>query len=293
MAQGHKGAKLSYKQVRILKNNVTPLNLGLAAQAVGYALADYMKLKDRAEWQVSIETLMADTNTSKNTVRKALKELTLKGVITSRPGKRWTDSEGKKRSEATHYTWLLWQHVSSEQWHTAPLNEVAAGTVEFGEKAQNIDLHRGSQIDPVKESEREPIENESSKEWLILATLVEAALESNPSPIVITLAKAMTEDREQVAKQLESIAAKSQWDTGSYLATIWKKTPELFLPRVEPRKSPYVGSPREWVSDLHNTGEHFECRPGEFGHPEGEPIQLDLLPEGVSPWAAYPWVGRG
>lgn len=30
-------------------------------------------------------------------------------------------------------------------------------------------------------------------------------------------------------------------------------------------KSPYVGGPREWVQDMHDQGEHFECRPGEFG----------------------------
>jgi len=24
---------------------------------------------------------------------------------------------------------------------------------------------------------------------------------------------------------------------------------------------------RQWVKDLHEIGEHFECRPGEFGHP--------------------------
>jgi hypothetical protein len=30
-------------------------------------------------------------------------------------------------------------------------------------------------------------------------------------------------------------------------------------------KSPYVGGEREWVRDMHDLGEHFECRPGEFG----------------------------
>jgi hypothetical protein len=30
-------------------------------------------------------------------------------------------------------------------------------------------------------------------------------------------------------------------------------------------KSPYVGGPREWVKDMHDLGEHFECKPGEFG----------------------------
>jgi hypothetical protein len=34
--------------------------------------------------------------------------------------------------------------------------------------------------------------------------------------------------------------------------------------RVDP-VSPYVGGPRDWVKELHETGEHFECRPGEFG----------------------------
>ena len=26
--------------------------------------------------------------------------------------------------------------------------------------------------------------------------------------------------------------------------------------------------PRQWVKDLHDIGEHFECRAGEFGHPK-------------------------
>jgi len=34
---------------------------------------------------------------------------------------------------------------------------------------------------------------------------------------------------------------------------------------AEVRRSPYVGGPREWVKDLHDQGEHWECREGEFG----------------------------
>jgi hypothetical protein len=30
-------------------------------------------------------------------------------------------------------------------------------------------------------------------------------------------------------------------------------------------KSPHVGGPREWVKDMHDLGEHWECRAGEFG----------------------------
>jgi hypothetical protein len=35
--------------------------------------------------------------------------------------------------------------------------------------------------------------------------------------------------------------------------------------RGVPSKSPYVGGPREWVKEMHDMGEHFECKPGEFG----------------------------
>jgi hypothetical protein len=33
------------------------------------------------------------------------------------------------------------------------------------------------------------------------------------------------------------------------------------------RESQYP-KPRQWVWDLHQMGQHFECRAGEFGHPE-------------------------
>jgi hypothetical protein len=31
------------------------------------------------------------------------------------------------------------------------------------------------------------------------------------------------------------------------------------------RREASVPGPREWVQDLHEMGEHFECQPGEFG----------------------------
>ena len=47
--------------------------------------------------------------------------------------------------------------------------------------------------------------------------------------------------------------------TGNYLSSkdVWKEVRRV-------RSQPV---PRQWVLDLHNIGEHFECRPGEFGHP--------------------------
>jgi hypothetical protein len=41
--------------------------------------------------------------------------------------------------------------------------------------------------------------------------------------------------------------------------------PKTVIHQQPASKSPYVGGPREWVRDMHEMGEHFECRPGEFG----------------------------
>lgn len=51
-----------------------------------------------------------------------------------------------------------------------------------------------------------------------------------------------------------------RWEDEPYTAM----TPEQ-IPGVQKGKSPYVGGPREWVRDMHDLGEHWECRPGEFG----------------------------
>lgn len=41
--------------------------------------------------------------------------------------------------------------------------------------------------------------------------------------------------------------------------------PKTVIHQQPAAKSPYVGGPREWVRDMHDLGEHWECRPGEFG----------------------------
>jgi hypothetical protein len=41
--------------------------------------------------------------------------------------------------------------------------------------------------------------------------------------------------------------------------------PKTVIHQQPASKSPYVGGPREWVRDMHDMGEHFECREGEFG----------------------------
>lgn len=53
-----------------------------------------------------------------------------------------------------------------------------------------------------------------------------------------------------------------RWEDEPYTAM----SPEQ-IPGVQKgvSKSPYVGGPREWVRDMHDLGEHWECRPGEFG----------------------------
>jgi len=53
-----------------------------------------------------------------------------------------------------------------------------------------------------------------------------------------------------------------RWDDEPYQPQDVSKIPGV---QVGVSKSPYVGGPREWVKDMHDMGEHFECRPGEFG----------------------------
>jgi hypothetical protein len=43
------------------------------------------------------------------------------------------------------------------------------------------------------------------------------------------------------------------------------QAPKTVIHQQPASKSPYVGGPREWVKDMHDMGEHFECREGEFG----------------------------
>ena len=53
-----------------------------------------------------------------------------------------------------------------------------------------------------------------------------------------------------------------RWDDEPYSAVDLASIPGV---QKGVSKSPYVGGPREWVQDLHDLGEHFECKPGEFG----------------------------
>jgi hypothetical protein len=51
----------------------------------------------------------------------------------------------------------------------------------------------------------------------------------------------------------------------------YKESEGLFLTAKElwrhVRREASQPVPRQWVKDLHDIGEHFECRAGEFGHP--------------------------
>jgi len=54
-----------------------------------------------------------------------------------------------------------------------------------------------------------------------------------------------------------------RWDDEPYTAVDPASIPGVS--RGIAPKSPYVGEPRDWVRDMHDLGEHWECRPGEFG----------------------------
>jgi hypothetical protein len=43
------------------------------------------------------------------------------------------------------------------------------------------------------------------------------------------------------------------------------QAPKTVIHQQQQSKSPHVGGPRDWVREMHDMGEHFECREGEFG----------------------------
>ena len=43
------------------------------------------------------------------------------------------------------------------------------------------------------------------------------------------------------------------------------QAPKTVIHQQQQLKSPHVGGPRDWVQELHDLGEHYECREGEFG----------------------------
>ena len=84
----------------------------------------------------------------------------------------------------------------------------------------------------------------------------EKALEKTDLETIIAGVEAYIEHEDMSDPQF--VAHPSTWLNGER----WED--EHVEARVVPR-SPYVGSEREWVLEMHEMGEHFECRPGEFG----------------------------
>ena len=84
----------------------------------------------------------------------------------------------------------------------------------------------------------------------------EKALEKTDLETIIAGVEAYIEHEDMSDPQF--VAHPSTWLNGER----WED--EHVEARVVPR-SPYVGSEREWVQEMHEMGEHFECRPGEFG----------------------------
>ena len=90
------------------------------------------------------------------------------------------------------------------------------------------------------------------------------AVKSHGVEVILEGVKRFASDPNLPAPQFIPRAAtwlnQERWSDDSYLAP----EPDRDGRRATPR-SPHVGGPREWVRDMHDMGEHFECRPGEFG----------------------------
>jgi hypothetical protein len=84
--------------------------------------------------------------------------------------------------------------------------------------------------------------------------------------VVMDGVRRLAEDPNLPAPQFVPRAAtwlnQERWGDAPYEPLDVGKLPGV---QVGVSKSPVVGGPREWVRDMHDLGEHWECRPGEFG----------------------------
>jgi len=92
---------------------------------------------------------------------------------------------------------------------------------------------------------------------------------------VLTLASALdnqTVSEEKVGMWLEMLGQYSYEECVEAIVPACKEsdrgmvTAKGIWEQVRRKRSQPV--PRQWVKDLHDIGEHFECRAGEFGHPK-------------------------
>jgi hypothetical protein len=141
-----------------------------------------------------------------------------------------------------------------------PRGTVAEGTVEAGTVAEGPDLRRLIPKEKTKLEKTNSLVNAFNQFWEVYPRkrdkghamkALEKALEKAPIEVIVAGALAYRNDPN---REDDFTAYPSTWLNGER----WED--EYHKPKVTPGPG-Y----REWVQELHELGEHYECRPGEFG----------------------------
>jgi len=243
----------------ILPEWVIELNVSHTAFRLYAVLARYA---DNITHQAfpSLDTLAQRLQCSEKTVRRAIDDLVEHGAITKHNRGRYnsnlytvmtTRPEGTKVSQE-------WTEVSDEgtkMSHRVDTDDQVTITTEL-EPLNDIN----SQFNSFWEIYPRKLGKGEAKGAFM------KAVNKHGVEVVLEGVRRFAADPNLPAPQYVPRAAtwlnQERWEDEPYQPVDVLKVPGV---QVGLSRSPYVGGPREWVQDLHDMGEHFECKPGEFG----------------------------
>jgi hypothetical protein len=194
--------------------------------------------------------ILRETGFGRKGLRAARTELVEKG---------WLILERMKNADGSLGTYAY--HLQEPR---DPRGTVAGGTVEAGTVAEGSDLRRLKSKDKTKLENTNLVVNAFNQFWDVYPRkkdkghalrAMEKALEKATIEQIVAGAVAYRDDP---SRDDEFTAYPATWLNGER----WED--EYQQARVV-SKSPHVGGPRDWVREMHDMGEHFECREGEFG----------------------------
>jgi hypothetical protein len=211
----------------------------------------------------SRETLAGRMNCSTSSVDRATEELINIGAVTKK----------QRHNSSLVYTLKVTQSVITVgEGGSSP---VTRGVVTSDELTRTTELEPLNDIQHLEQDRQQRLIQEFNSFWEIYPRKLgkgEAkgafvkAVDKFGADVVLEGVTRFASDPNLPAPQFIPRAAtwlnQERWDDEPYSAV-----DPASIPGVQKgvSKSPYVGGPREWVQDLHDIGEHYECRPGEFG----------------------------
>lgn len=243
---------------------VIDLDISSTAFKLYAALARYADNQTHRAFP-SRETLAERLKCSVKTVERAVTELEMAGAIRK---------ESRGRYQSNVYT-LVMVNPDRTKMSIDETEMSVEGTKMSVRMDKNVALTRTTELEP---EELEPLNTQASVNesfnqfWDIYPkhlqkgearkAFFKAVQRQGDADTILEGARRMAADPNLPVKQFIPYPAtwlnRDGWDDEPFPAR-----EGLGIPGVS--KSPHVGGPREWVKDMHDLGEHWECRPGEFG----------------------------